>query len=110
MASQYRRLLDVRKLTANLTQPREQVWDAGAYAHLELHCRVLVAGSAGTVVVQHAAVNEEDAFRDLASFALSGGTPGGYTSTDHFLRYLRWRTDGAVAGDPSALIDVMAKE
>ena len=59
MASRYHRLLDLRKLAANMVQSRDQVFDAGAYRVLEIDCRVPVLGSAGTVKVQHAAVTRK---------------------------------------------------
>lgn len=112
MAARSWRLLDLRKLTANLEQPRDQYVDAGAFVHLEVDVRVPAAGAAGTLKVQHAAVMEPDAFRDLPgmTFTLSGGSPGGFASTDHFLRYLRWITDSAVAGNPQAIVDIVGKE
>ena len=111
MASQYKRILDPRVLTADMTQPATDIWDAGAYRTLEVQARVVKAGTAGYLKIQHAAVNEEDAFRDL-----TGGNVGLsavdniYFSATGFLRYVRWVTDGAVTGSPVALVDVIAKE
>lgn len=78
---------------------------------LAIQFRVLVAGGAGNLKLQHAAVNEPDAFTDVSgaswSLAATGNT---YTSVSHFLRYLRWITDGSVSGSPAAILDLIAKE
>lgn len=110
MASRYYRLMDLRKRSASASQSRDPSVEAGAYRTLEVDVRVPSAGSAGKLLLPHAAVPEEDACRTLLTFPLSGGTPGGFQSSDHFLRYLRWATDGAVAGNPQAVLDLVAKE
>ncbi len=110
MASRYWRILDLRKLTPSLEQPRDQYIDAGAFTHLEVDVRVVVAGTAGNLKLQHAAVNEPDAFRDITTLAWPLTGAGSFLSTDHFLRYVRWVTDGAVTGSPQAIIDIVGKE
>lgn len=111
MASLYHRLVPLQTFGASQTQPRDEVLDVGAYTTLEIQLRVLVAGAAGNLKLQHAAVNEPDAFKDLsgASWALSA-TANNFTSITSFLRYLRWVTDGSVSGSPAALLDIIAKE
>ncbi len=110
MASRYWRVLDVRKLTASLEQPRDQYIDAGAFAHLEVDVRVVVAGTAGNIKLQHAAVNEPDAFRDLATMSWPLTGAGSFLFTDHFLRYIRWVTDAGLTGSPQVIIDIVGKE
>lgn len=63
MANQYHRLLDAQILPPNWVQPKEDVFDAGAWKEVEAH----------------------------------------------YLRYLRAVTDGAVAGAPAGLIDLVLK-
>lgn len=111
MASLYHRLLPITSLTASQVQTRDEVLDIGAYRVLEIQVRVISAGTAGNLKLQHAAVNEPDAFKDLsgASFALTPAS-NQVMSISNFLRYLRWVTDNGVAGGPVALIDIVAKE
>lgn len=111
MASTTRRLMPQQSLTANQVQPRDEVMDAGAYKTLECQGRCIVAGSNGQAKIQHAAVNEPDAFKDLAGAAWNlNATNNTVVSISNFLRYLRWVTDANVAGNPVALIDVVAKD
>lgn len=115
MASMYVRLLDPQALSASKESPREQVIDFGAYKQLNVDVRVIKAGTgtaAGTIKLQHAAVNEPDAFRNLtnASWVIDSTGTGGYLEITAFLRFVRWVTDSNVAGSPVVLIDVMAKE
>lgn len=111
MASQYLRILPITGLTASQKQANADIIDVGAYTTLEFQARVLKAGGAGNVFVEHAAVNEPDAFTALsgATWSLSA-TSNTLVSVTHFLRYLRWVTDSGVAGSPIALIDLIAKE
>lgn len=111
MASVYHRLMPFQTLAATQTMPRDEVFDAGAYTKLQIQTRVLVAGSAGNVKLQHAAVNEPDAFKDIsgASWALNA-TSNNFTTINDFLRYVRWITDNGVTGSPSVIIDFIAKE
>lgn len=111
MASTAHRILAYQTLQASQVQARDEVLDAGAYRVLQIQARVLVAGTGGNVTLQHAAVNEPDAFQDLsgASWALNATSKNFATVTD-FLRYLRWVTDAGVTGIPSAVIDIIAKE
>ena len=110
MASQYFRLLDAMDLVASMTQPRDQVFDAGPYSKLELQFRVVRAGGAGTLQLQHAAVNEESAYIALGAPVALNATSNSHVSISNYLRYVRWTTNAAVAGSPAALIDVLAKE
>lgn len=111
MASQYSRFLPLQTLTANQTMPRDEVLDVGAYNKLQIQLRVLVAGSGGNVKIQHAAVNEPDAYKDLSGATVAlNATTNQFVTVSDFLRYLRWVTDGAVTGSPAVLIDIIAKE
>jgi len=110
MASRYVRLLDPTVLVASSSQAKEDVVDLGAYTTLVAHVRVLKAGGAGNVFLQHAAVNEVDAWVTLAGTTVALNGTGGVVSATNFLRYVRWATDALVAGAPVALIDIVAKE
>lgn len=110
MSNQYHRLLDARELQANLVQDRETVFDAGGYGHLELQIRVLAAGSGGKIKIQHAAVNEAEAFVDLDTIEQAlGSVANTALSANNFLRYVRWITDSGVGGNPVALVDLICK-
>ena len=110
MASETWRLLDPRVLGADDVQTLDLAFDGGAFSKLEIHVRILKSGSAGNIKLQHAAVNEEDAYIDLgtATWAVTG--TGSHISVSSFLRYIRWVCDGSVAGTPVIMIDIVAKE
>lgn len=110
MASLYVRLLDARTLTANFLPERDDAIDAGAYTTVHFDCRMLKVGSGGNVFVEHAAVNEPDAFRALAGATWACTGAGAYVAVTGFLRFLRVRGDGAVAGAPVVILDLVAKE
>ncbi|MCK6505667.1 hypothetical protein L6R53_20100 [Myxococcota bacterium] len=103
--------MNPQKLTGNATQPVEEAWDAGAFTRLEVHCRVLKQGSAGgSIILQHAAVNEDAAYVALPGATWNVNTDGTFVSVTAFLRFVRWSTTGTIAGDPVALIDGIGKE
>ena len=110
MASEYHRLMKLQTVTASYTPPLSESIDCGAYKTLECNCQIPKVGTNGSVKLQHAAVNEEAAFRDLsgASWPLNGS--GSHLSVANFLRYIRWVSDANVAGAPMALVDIVAKE
>lgn len=112
MAGQSVRILDAQTLTASKSSPREQILDLGAYQQLNVHRRILKAGTAGTIVLQDAAVNEDDAFRDIPtmSWTLDSTSNSGVEESSSFLRFVRWKTDASVASSPVAIIDIVAKE
>lgn len=110
MASQYHRLLDPRVLYSNDVQDLREAFDAGAFKTLEIDIRILKSGSGGNLKLQHAAVNEPGAYRDLNGTSVAVTGTGNYVSVANFLRYIRWICDGAVAGDPVGLIDIVAKD
>lgn len=110
MAGESVRLLDPQVLSAGDTMNPERVYDGGGYKNLEIHTRILKAGSGGNIKLQHAAVNEPGAFIDLATATWAANGNGSYVSISNFLRYVRWICDGAVAGGPIAVIDLVAKE
>ena len=111
MASEYTRLMDLSNLAASMVQDRNEVFDAGAYTSLFAHCRIAKAGTAGNVLLQHAMVNESDAYINLTgvTWALNGNG-GLIVAVNAHMRYIRWITDGGVTGTPVALIDLIGKE
>jgi len=112
MASAYTRLLRARPLTSATTPDTSEAFDAGGYRVLCIQTRVLSAGSAGTLKLQHAAVNEDSAYKDLTTFTAVNlnATANDFQEVTSFLRFIRWVTGTAPTGNPSAVIDVVAKE
>ena len=109
-ANQYYRLLEPTNVIASWSQSRDEVFDAGAYNQVQAHCRVLKAGTAGTIRLQTAAVNEVDAWVDVTGLVWTLSGTGSLLTSVNFLRFLRVATDGAVAGGPVALIDLVLKQ
>lgn len=108
----YHRLLQYQTLTSSLSPTLAESFDAGAYTRLEVQARILVGGGgAGTVKLQHAAVNEPDAFIDIASASWTLNTAtNNYLSVTGFLRYIRWLASSGIAGSPAVVIDIIAKD
>lgn len=111
MAALFKRIMPQQTFSANQRPPRDEVLDLGAYTKIQVQARIVTAGSAGNLILEHAAVNEPDAFK-----AVSGAswpvTPvsNNFTTISDFLRYVRWGGDASVTGTPVALIDIIAKE
>lgn len=117
MASQAIRLMDVSTLSASKEQMREQVADLGAFKELNVQVRVLKIGTGtdanATLTLEHASVNEDEAFLPLSSASWrvdSTASANSYLQITGFLRYVRWATGSMVAGSPVAVIDLVAKE
>lgn len=108
MAGQYVRILDTRALTANLFCPDNNVVDLGAFRVVIIDCRLAVLGAGGNLIIETASVKEEGAWRTVVSIPLNAAP--NLLEVTTFLRYIRWRTDGAVAGGPVATVDLVAKE
>lgn len=114
MAGQYVRLMDAGTINPGPQQTHDAV-DLGAYRQAIFHLRLLKAGSGtggGQVVVQHAAVNEEGAYVDIPgiSWIVDSNGTGGVLESTAFMRFVRVAGVGSIAGDPVALLDVVAKE
>lgn len=106
----YKRQLQPLTLSASFVQRDEDVTDFGSYSQLNVHCRILTAGSDGDVYLEHSATGEEGSFVQITSASWDLTTTGGFLSVSGFLRFVRVGTNGAVAGSPVALIDIIAKE
>jgi hypothetical protein len=111
MASAYRRLLEPRSFSSDENQPLFEAWDAGNFRVLEVDFCVLKTGTAGNLKLQHAAINVEESFIDIATISADLTASGhDYQEVTKFLRYVRWKVDGTVTGSPVAFIDIIAKE
>ncbi len=110
MASQYYRLLDAIALGTNDKSDREDIFDAGAYKNLEVQARVIKAGAAGSIQLEHSAVKESGSWLALGSAISLTATSNALISHSNFLRYVRWVVVGTVTDAPVAVLDVIAKE
>lgn len=109
MAGRYLRLLDAYSPKPNEVQESDKVVDLGGFKDVAFDCRVLKPG-AGNILIEHAAVNEEGAFRPLSTATWDLSQGGSFVYITQFLRFVRWRTDANVASAPVVLIDLVAKE
>jgi len=84
--------------------------DLGAFNTAEVQVRVHVSG-AGTLQLQHAAVDEDLAYLEIGSTVslASVDATGAVRSLSDFLRYVRY-TATSVEGSPVVSIDVIAKQ
>ena len=88
--------------TGAMSQELREAWDAGAYRELQLQMRVLSAGTAGTVELEHAAVNEEDAYTAISGTSTSlTSAANSFKTVTAFLRFIRWSVDGNPTGNPT---------
>ena len=86
--------------------------DLGDFNELHYQIRVHEGGTAGTIDLEHAAVDEELAYTGFginASLA-SAAEPGTVGLEQSFLRFVRYCASAAVAGGPIVSIDVIAKQ
>ncbi len=120
MSSLYHRVLEPTVITTGYKTPKEDVLDAGAFTRGELQFRRLKDGtSAATYLrVQHAAVNEDDAFIDAKDpsgadlqVVLDNSAAGNkHMWCENFLRFIRLVAVGTVTGSPVVLADSVWKE
>ena len=114
MASQFVAILPKKTLLANSFMKDDDIVDLGAYRVLVCDCWVSKPGTGtaqGKVVLQTSAIkNNEDEWRDIASWIIDSTGTGGMVEVATFLRFVRWRTDNNVAGSPVAGISLIAKE
>jgi hypothetical protein len=111
MASEYVRILDTRTLAANDAMPEKEALDLGAYRVLVVQIRVMKAGTGGAVKLQSSLTNEVGSFVDIPTLTWNvNAASNTVTASGEYGRYVRWAADGAVAGGPVVLIDVLAKE
>jgi hypothetical protein len=111
MASKAVRLMEPQSPAASTKQSRTEAQDFGAYRTLQVQPRVLKAGSGGNISLEHAAVNEEEAYTTISGTSVAlNATSNTPITVSNFLRWVRWATDGSVAGTPLVLIDIIAKE
>ncbi len=103
-------LLQPMTLTADWNQDQTEAVDLGGYTQLHLQINVLVAGTAGTIKIQHATRREKDWFEDIAGATVALNQSGPKTITvSSFSRFIRLATDGNVAGTPVAAGTIVAK-
>ncbi len=110
MSNLFHRILDPQTISGDMDQGVFEALDAGNYKELDISIRVMKAGSAGVVRLQHAAINRDDAYIDLDGTNVNlNATSDNFVQVTAFLRYIRWRTDTSTAGSPVVTIDVIAK-
>ena len=117
MASQYVRLMEPMVLSGSKQSETERVADLGAYKTLEVEFLIFAQVDSGVtsfeLKLQHASVNEEDAFVDLSGATVSLKTGAtSHVSVSNFLRYVRWVSilSGSITTPPVVGIDIVAKE
>lgn len=80
--------------------------DLGAYRVIVFDPRVLVTGQ-GSLILETSAVAEEGTWRTVLTIVLTA--TAAMSEVGSFLRYVRWRTDGSVSGNPVVVVDLVAK-
>ena len=106
----YFRLEELKTVSSNVAQDYHDAIDVLPYKTLTVYCRKPVASASGSLQLQHAATQQEDAFVDIGIgiFGLSSTTTAVLT-VQNTLRYLRWRTTG-ITGTAQFMVDVVANE
>jgi len=86
-----------------------EILDLLLYNTLNIGATVHTAGSGGNIVLQHSDCTDPDTFQTLATISVSS-TGTSFESISNFLRYVRWVTDGSVAGGPPVVsVSIVAK-
>jgi hypothetical protein len=105
----YLRLQDPLAVSANLSQAIQFAADCGQYSTVVVQVRRIgAAPTAGSVQMQHAAVNTDDQYEDIGTAVdLTQSTPKTIVLTGHS-RFLRWKTT-AMNGSATFQIDIIAR-
>ena len=87
--------------------------DLGHHNSLYIMLHRHVEGTAGNIVIQHAASLAQDSsasgpWKDLATLPLNG-TGGVYTRVGDFLRYVRFTSNADVSGSPLVSLAIIGK-
>lgn len=105
----YMRLQETLSITENQAQEREYAADVGRYNSVAVQVQVLATDSTGQLQLQHAAVNEESAYRDVGNSVSLNSTTGAVQTLTSPLRYLRWSVNSLSTG-ATFLVDLVARE
>lgn len=113
MSSKSYNLLLQATVTDGSAQDLAEALDLGDFIELEILVRVLSAGDgeAPLLQIQHAPVNEDDAFIDFpeaisVDLSVEGTT---WVHVPHFTRWVRWRTAGTLTSSAMVTVHVVAK-
>ena len=108
-----RRILDHYTLTAGASMDLADAIDAGECTVLELVATVHTAttGAAPLFVVEHAAVNEEDAYMPFEEpFTVDLTTTGQtWRHIEAHTRFLLWSVSGTLDGEVELTLDLVGK-
>lgn len=110
----YIELLPATQLSTGYEMSKREAMDCGAYKTLEVQFEVLTAGS-GTggeaVVLQHSSLRDGE-YLDISGtgIAIDSTAVSAYQHVSSFLRYVRVKVNGTVAGSPVVAIRVIAKD
>lgn len=110
----YVQILLPSKLYTGFQQTTEQAVDLGGYKTLEIAFLVLAAGSGTggeTLELESAATRDGEYFPITgADVKIDSTGASKHVQADSFLRYVRAKVVGTVAGNPAAGIDAIAKK
>jgi hypothetical protein len=86
-----------------------EIQDLLLHNTLNIGATVHTAGSGGNIILQHSDSTDPSTFQTLATISVSS-TGTTFESISNFLRYVRWVTDGSVAGGPPVVsVSIVAK-
>lgn len=108
----YFRLQDLTEQTATGSQRIEEAIDVSAFKTLTVQTRV-PGNSSGTttLILEHAAVLDEDAFADVATFSVDlTNDSNDVEVVSDTLRYVRWKISAFGTGTAKFMIDIIARE
>ena len=107
----YFRLQDLTTVTSSRAQDLQFAIDVAAFRSLTIQVRKPNLATTATLIIQHAAVLEEEAFEDTTvTFDLGSGasTPEAKVVIDSN-RFLRWKVN-LTSGDAGFMIDLLGRE
>jgi hypothetical protein len=104
------KLADRQQITQSQVSPGV---DLGMYTRLEwqIRCHALGGTTVGTIILQHASVDENLAYKDLGTSVVvtSASESGSFQSTTDFLRFVRFKASSDLNGTPTVSVDIVAK-
>lgn len=112
MSGKYVRLQEPITFPAGSTQDKREAVDVGNYGTVIVQVNRLVAAvTAGNLVMEHAAVREDNQFEPIGgTISLASTGPISVTLTGHS-RFLRWNTSGITgATPPVASVDLVMRD
>jgi hypothetical protein len=99
----------IRRRLVLVSETGESI-DLGAYKSIGGQIIIHEIGSGGSIGLEHSATNKSEAFTTLGNTVTLTTIANDVQNHTNFLRFVRYVTDGSVAGNPIVSLHIVAKE